>query len=129
MWISAVVSYLLWLCLDWITLRALAVGLGVMCVGLLLPCLRGPTKYGDFSYGTYVYHSPVVQAFISRGIVTAAPLAALGLIGLTTAFMAMASWHFIEKPWLKATLRGAPHLTSRLPDCLDLPDGLRLKKL
>lgn len=104
-WTGAILSYLLSLYLGWITFRAIGVGLGVMCAGLLLPRLRGPSKYGDFSYGTYVYHSPVVQAFISLGIVKAAPVAALGLICLSTGCLAIASWHLIERPWLHPTPR------------------------
>jgi len=34
-WTGAIVSYLLSLYLGWITFRAIGVGLGVMCVGLL----------------------------------------------------------------------------------------------
>jgi peptidoglycan/LPS O-acetylase OafA/YrhL len=126
-WTSAIVSYLLSLYLGWITFRAIGVGLGVMCVGLLLPCLRGPTKYGDFSYGTYVYHSPVVQAFISLGIVKAAPVAALGLICLTTGCLAIASWHLIERPWLHPTPRKRPDRSARLSDCLELSERLDAK--
>jgi peptidoglycan/LPS O-acetylase OafA/YrhL len=108
MWTVALVSYLLSLYLGWIAFRAIGVGLGVMCLGLLLPCLRGPTKYGDFSYGTYVFHFPVIQAFISRGIVNAVPFVALGLICLTTGCLAIASWFLVERPWLHPAPRKQP---------------------
>jgi peptidoglycan/LPS O-acetylase OafA/YrhL len=108
MWTTALISYLLSVFLGWIAFRAIGVGLGVMCLGLLLPCMRGPTKYGDFSYGTYVFHFPVIQAFISRGIVNAVPNAALGLICLTTGCLAIASWYLVERPWLHPTPRKQP---------------------
>lgn len=101
MWLCAVISYSLSLYLGWIVFRALGVALGVMCLGLLVPNRRGLTKYGDFSYGTYVFHFPVVQTFVSLGVVSAYPNIALGLVCFTVGLLAIASWNFVEKPFLR----------------------------
>jgi peptidoglycan/LPS O-acetylase OafA/YrhL len=101
MWLAAIVSYSLSHYFGWVIFRALGVGLGVMCVGLLLPYRRGPTKYGDFSYGIYVFHFPVIQTFVSLGIMSAYPYPALGLVCFTVGLVALASWNFIEKPFLR----------------------------
>jgi peptidoglycan/LPS O-acetylase OafA/YrhL len=103
MWLIAIISYSLSLYLGWIIFRAVGVALGVMCLGLLLPYRPGLTRHGDFSYGTYVFHFPVIQLFVSLGIVSAYPNMALGLIFFTVGLIAMASWNFIEKPFLRRT--------------------------
>ena len=117
MWLIAIISYSLSLYLGWIIFRAVGVALGVMCLGLLLPYRRGLTKYGDFSYGTYVFHFPVIQIFVSLGIVSAFPNMALGLILFTVGLIATASWNFIEKPFLRRI---------KAPACSESPSPQRL---
>lgn len=109
MWAAALASYVVASCGDWIAFRAIGVALGVMCLGLLLPCLPRPAKHGDFSYGTYVLHYPVVQTFISLGMVRDFPYLALLAICLTIGLLAVASWHLVEKPFLRRPrARGLP---------------------
>jgi len=101
MWVLALVSYVISLGTGWIFFRALGVGLGVLCAGLLIPYYRGITKYGDFSYGLYVFHFPIIQAFIALGIVSRHPFIALILICISVGCMATFSWNVVEKPFLK----------------------------
>jgi peptidoglycan/LPS O-acetylase OafA/YrhL len=65
---------------------------------------RGPilrfNRLGDYSYGTYIYAFPIQQALV-------ATLPSLGVAGLVassaaiTLCLAVASWHFVEKPALR----------------------------
>jgi peptidoglycan/LPS O-acetylase OafA/YrhL len=101
LWIAAISCYLVSVFSSWIAFRAIGVSLGVVCVGLLLPSLGQPGKYGDFSYGTYVYHFPVIQTFIASGLVKSHPRLALGLVLLSVAALSFTSWNLIEKPFLR----------------------------
>lgn len=56
-------------------------------------------KYGDFTYGTYVFSFPVQQALITKGITN--PYALFFLTLLIVLPMAILSWNFIEKEFLK----------------------------
>lgn len=58
-------------------------------------------RYGDFSYGIYIVHFPVLQVLVGYGLFDVN--AFLGL-GVTTAIVlgaALASWHLVEKPFLR----------------------------
>jgi peptidoglycan/LPS O-acetylase OafA/YrhL len=100
MWTAAVCGYLAYFVTGFVGFRAVGLSLMVMCVGLLLPPFKGPTKYGDFSYGTYVLHCPIIQMLIALGIFHAHPLSAVALVFVVVAILSIASWNFVEKPFL-----------------------------
>jgi peptidoglycan/LPS O-acetylase OafA/YrhL len=58
-------------------------------------------KYGDFSYGAYIWHFPVIQTLVQLRFNELNSLLFLGTVILTVAVLSIASWHFIEKPFLK----------------------------
>ena len=68
----------------------------------LHPKLRLPSidRYGDISYGLYIYAFPVQQS-IAYYIPQVKPLNMLILSTFITVFLAILSWHLIEKPTLK----------------------------
>jgi peptidoglycan/LPS O-acetylase OafA/YrhL len=80
--------------------RPVAVGILVLGVCLLLPQVKGPTRWGDFSYGTYILHWPVLQLVIEAGLFRANPWGAEALALSIIGVAAVLSWNFIEKPSL-----------------------------
>ena len=68
-------------------------------------------RLGDYSYGTYIYAYPIQQSLLA-----AVPL--IGVAGLfvsssvITLCLAIASWHFVEKPALRLARRSGARLTS-----------------
>jgi peptidoglycan/LPS O-acetylase OafA/YrhL len=66
------------------------------------------TRHGDFSYGLYLYAFPIQQTLVAT---IGTPGGALGNFAITTilaAGCAALSWHFIEKPALRAKPGRAP---------------------
>jgi peptidoglycan/LPS O-acetylase OafA/YrhL len=83
-----------------IVARPAVLAVAVMFVGLRVPYLGNWGRFGDLSYGIYIYHFPVIQAVVAAGWFASAPYEALtASIGFTVA-LALASWHFVEAPWL-----------------------------
>jgi peptidoglycan/LPS O-acetylase OafA/YrhL len=80
--------------------RALFIGYGVLCLGLLSAEKRSISgKWPDYSYGMYIYAFPVMVALHAlMGQPTYVTLA-LATFACTLPF-AMISWHFVEKPAL-----------------------------
>jgi peptidoglycan/LPS O-acetylase OafA/YrhL len=66
----------------------------------LLPVVKGPKRWGDFSYGTYVLHWPIIQLVVAAGIYRNNPWLALALTLVAVAIGAVLSWFFVEKPSL-----------------------------
>ena len=58
-------------------------------------------RYGDFSYGIYIIHFPVLQTLIALGVFRGNPYFAVGLATVIVLAGAYASWHLIEKPFLR----------------------------
>jgi len=58
-------------------------------------------RYGDFSYGIYIIHFPVLQTLIGFGLFEANAYLALGVATLLVVGLAFASWHLVEKPFLR----------------------------
>ncbi len=85
---------------GWFALRPAAVATLTLAASLLLPTVKGPTRWGDFSYGTYVLHWPITQIVVAAGLYAARPWAALALTFLAVAVGAVLSWFFVEKPSL-----------------------------
>jgi peptidoglycan/LPS O-acetylase OafA/YrhL len=69
------------------------------------PVLRDAGRFGDFSYGLYLYAWPVQQACIAL-FGSGLDLAAYQLACLAIALAcAVASWHAVEKPFLRLKRR------------------------
>jgi flagellin-like protein len=58
-------------------------------------------KYGDLSYGIYIFHFPVIQLLVTIGWYRQSPLTALLLTIAIVLALAFASWHLVEKPFLR----------------------------
>lgn len=70
--------------------------------------LRVYNRVGDYSYGVYIYAFPVQQALIA----SFPDMGAMGVFLAATAItlpLAIASWHYIEKPALARKAGGAKH--------------------
>jgi peptidoglycan/LPS O-acetylase OafA/YrhL len=60
-------------------------------------------KYGDLSYGIYILHFPVIQWLVSVGLYRESPFGALAATIVVVLTLAFASWHWVEKPFLRKT--------------------------
>ena len=90
-------------------LRPLSIPIVVLGFCFLLPEMKGPTRWGDFSYGTYLLHWPIIQTFVALGYFNAAPWPFVGVAVGAVSVAACLSWFFIEKPSLgRAKKRPAP---------------------
>ena len=101
-WITAA-AVLLWIAYQatgWFVFRPAAVATLTLSACLLLPVVKGPTRWGDFSYGTYVLHWPIIQLVVAAGIYRNNPWLALALTLVAVAIGAVLSWFFVEKPSL-----------------------------
>lgn len=58
-------------------------------------------KYGDVSYGIYLYHFPIIQLLIFKGVFQYSLWLGLLLTVVLTLLAAWISWHLIEKGMLK----------------------------
>ncbi|WP_158784000.1 acyltransferase [Pantoea sp. BAV 3049] len=83
----------------------------LFCLGMFKQVPAG--RYGDFSYGVYLFHWPVIQVLIDRGWYSASPWGGLVLTVLITTLLAVISWYFVEKRFLKK--KPAPHSKGRMP--------------
>lgn len=103
---------------DWVFPLALA-GI-VMYVAFFVPGFTRFGKYGDFSYGIYIIHFPVVQTLVHIGLFRLNPYLALVICVAVVLALAAASWHFVEKRFLKKDVRrdGQALLALSTPDRL-----------
>jgi len=85
---------------GWFALRPAAVSTLTLGAALLLPAVKGPTRWGDFSYGTYVLHWPIIQIVVATGLYLSRPWAAFTLTLVAVAIAAVISWFVVEKPSL-----------------------------
>jgi peptidoglycan/LPS O-acetylase OafA/YrhL len=85
---------------KWYFPRPAAVAAFTLGASLLLPQIKGPTRWGDFSYGTYILHYPIVQIVVAFGLFALHPWLALLLSVCVVAVAATLSWFFVEKPSL-----------------------------
>jgi peptidoglycan/LPS O-acetylase OafA/YrhL len=99
--VHPVYGYLVFsICLPYIVMY-----LAFVRVRVLKPVLQSVTKWGDFSYGVYLYGYPVEQMlFRTWGDKLPFPLF-IGLSCIGTLFLAILSWHLVEKPFLKLKKR------------------------
>ena len=100
MMLAAAVCYGLHSYTGWFWPRPAAIAALTLGASLLLPQIKGPTRWGDFSYGTYILHWPIVQITVSFGLFNVHPLGALILTVTIIAIAAVFSWFVVEKPSL-----------------------------
>ena len=98
--VASAVVYALHLWTGWFVFRPFAIA--GLCLGacLLLPQVKGPTRWGDFSYGTYILHYPIVQLMVEAGQFNVHPWVGLLITIILVAIAAVLSWNFIEAPSL-----------------------------
>lgn len=97
----AVASFLLQAWLPWGAIQPIALGVLVVYLACLIPCLGNFGKYGDFSYGIYIVHFPILQTLVAFGLFkeTSWPMLLVsGALVMTAAFLL---WHLVEKPFLR----------------------------
>lgn len=101
-WITAAAAllYVAHVATGWFVFRPAGVATLTLSACLLLPVVKGPTRWGDFSYGTYVLHWPVIQLVVAAGLYRTHPWLALAVTLLAVAIGAVLSWFFVEKPSL-----------------------------
>jgi peptidoglycan/LPS O-acetylase OafA/YrhL len=85
---------------GWFAFRPLAIAVMVLGACLLLPQVKGPTRWGDFSYGTYIIHWPIIQLMVEAGWFAVHPWRTLCMTLASVAMCAVVSWNFVEKPSL-----------------------------
>ncbi|MBR1878343.1 MAG: acyltransferase [Paludibacteraceae bacterium] len=87
-------------------LTPLAWGIIVLWCAWSLPALNNFAKYGDVSYGIYIYHGPILKILLTIGLFTQTgvwPAAAVYIVCVI--LTGLASWHLMEKHFLKRTQR------------------------
>ncbi|MBD2701842.1 acyltransferase [Spirosoma sp. BT702] len=83
-------------------LRPICFTVILIYVAYNFPVFNNFGKYGDFSYGIYIYHFPIIQVFIHYNMLKENKLyPGMALLIFTVLIVAILSWNFIEKPWLK----------------------------
>jgi peptidoglycan/LPS O-acetylase OafA/YrhL len=98
---AAVAAFMLQHWLPWMVVQPLALGIVVVYVACIFPCLGNFGRYGDFSYGIYIVHFPILQLLIANGNFRAAPWQTLLAAMVLVMVAAILLWHFIEKPFLR----------------------------
>jgi len=85
----------------------LALGIIIFYIAFNFRGLNTFGKYGDFSYGTYIFHFPIIQLCISLGLITSKTSIKYFIPIMLTLLFSYASWHIIEKRFLKRRLTTA----------------------
>lgn len=80
-----------------------AVGALVVYAAVGVRPLANFGKYGDLSYGIYILHFPVIQWLVSSGVYRESPSGGLAATIAIVLALAFASWHLVEKPFLRRT--------------------------
>ncbi len=83
-----------------LVLRVVPLAMLVIIIGGYFCYLGNWGRFGDLSYGIYIYHFPILQTLIALGILTAMPLVGAFIAIMLTIAAGLASWHWIEKPFL-----------------------------
>jgi peptidoglycan/LPS O-acetylase OafA/YrhL len=84
-----------------IVVEPAALALVVTFLALGIRHLGNFARYGDLSYGIYIFHVPVLQTLVALGIFERNAFGALALAIVIILALAFASWHLVEKPFLK----------------------------
>jgi peptidoglycan/LPS O-acetylase OafA/YrhL len=111
--IAAVILYLVHVKTGWFFLRPLAIPTLTLSAALLLPVVKGPTRWGDFSYGIYVLHWPIIMIVAALGLYRIHPWVAMVVTLALVAIGASLSWFFVEKPSL--ALADSRRIKTRYP--------------
>ncbi|MBV9669475.1 MAG: acyltransferase [Acidobacteriales bacterium] len=98
----AILAYIVHAYFGVFFLRPFALTVLVLAFSLLLPEIKGPTRWGDFSYGVYVLHYPIIQTLIALGLFERAPWAAVALVTALVACVSVLSWYAVERRWLSS---------------------------
>jgi peptidoglycan/LPS O-acetylase OafA/YrhL len=98
--LASAVGYGLHVWTGWFFLRPASIAALTLGASLLLPQVKGPTRWGDFSYGTYILHYPIIQLIVAAGLFNVHPWRAFALTLILVAIAAPLSWFFVEKPSL-----------------------------
>ncbi len=88
--------------LLWIFFPLVVLGLGA------LPSALGKrvAAMGDISYGVYLWAFPIQQIVIAHLLGLVVFWSSMLLASIVTTALALASWHFIERPALRLRTRG-----------------------
>jgi peptidoglycan/LPS O-acetylase OafA/YrhL len=97
----AIAAFVLQAWLPWAAIQPVALGILVVYVACVIPCIGNFGKYGDFSYGVYILHFPILQVLIAYGLFAESPWLSLVGAGFLVIAVAFLFWHFIEKPFLR----------------------------
>lgn len=98
--LAAALAYGLHAFTGWYFPRPAAIAALTLGAALLLPHIKGPTRWGDFSYGTYILHYPIIQILVAAGLFQWNPWVGLTVAVALVAIAAPLSWFFVEKPSL-----------------------------
>lgn len=96
----ALVAYVVAFITHIYVLRPLSIPIVVLGFCFLLPEMKGPTRWGDFSYGTYLLHWPIIQTLVAFGLFARWPWPMVAVAVSLVALIAVLSWFFVEKPSL-----------------------------
>ncbi|MDH5682419.1 MAG: acyltransferase [Spirochaetota bacterium] len=95
----AVVCYVLYRQFDLYFLMPMSLGVIVVYIAVSFYYLGNFGRLGDFSYGIYIWHFPIIQTLYHFGLYEN-PLYGFALSLILVLFMAVISWHFVEKVFL-----------------------------
>lgn len=82
-------------------LTPVCLGFVVMYFATGMPCLGNFGRHGDFSYGIYIIHFPILQFLVWNGLFARNATFAFVLAITAILLLAWASWHLVEKRWLR----------------------------
>jgi peptidoglycan/LPS O-acetylase OafA/YrhL len=110
--VPALALYVIAFVTDIYVLRPLSIPILVLGFCFLLPELKGPTRWGDFSYGTYLLHWPIIQTLVAFGLFTRQPWLMVLVAVSIVATLAVISWFSVERPALGRSKK-APSLAAK----------------
>ena len=84
----------------WYTIP-LSISILIVYFAFAIPQILNTGKFGDLSYGVYIFHFPIIQVFKQLGFYDYNRYLAMGTSIVLTFAIALASWHLIEKRFLK----------------------------
>lgn len=113
--VVAAVCFGLHLWTGWFILRPAAVGVLTLGAAMVLPVVKGPTRWGDFSYGTYVLHWPILQCVVASGLFAYNCWLGLAASLCLVAGAAAISWFVVEKPSLDRAHERSKRLNKPIP--------------
>jgi peptidoglycan/LPS O-acetylase OafA/YrhL len=88
--------------LDYQVLRPIALSIIVFYLSYGFKWFNNFGRFGDFSYGLYIFHFPVIQVFVYYNLFkNYNTVVAVTITILTSVALAILSWNFIEKRFLK----------------------------